>query len=444
MGRRVRGGIPRSRAQALLALLVGWLAAEVGAWCGVSTVDGIPWTPGLGARRRASVSASDPLDRIETTDGSVPAAHPWQAVHPYLGFVVDPASDWGGALGPYGLPAAAEHDRFDPSALRVGIFGGSVAMDLWVRGRAKIARRLQLATGRPVLVDNFALSAYKQPQQLMLLNYALVRGEHFDVVINLDGFNEVALPYDGFEEGLDPTYPFRWDERMRTIPDLEALGALAEARRWHDRRVGLAGALERSPWSLSPLCHLAWRVADRAIAHREGDWRRRWETATAENRSFRDHGLPPPGSEEALFQLETEVWERSSRLMDRIVTASGGVYLHFLQPNQYDEGAKPMGREETALAIGPAGPGTGGWAVRHAYPALSAAGRTLRRDGVRFHDLRRLFADHPEILWADDCCHLNADGAKLLARRVALAVARDLENRSRPATASPAVTGGSG
>ncbi|MGV2341075.1 MAG UNVERIFIED_CONTAM: hypothetical protein LVR18_46165 [Planctomycetaceae bacterium] len=38
-----------------------------------------------------------------------------------------------------------------------------------------------------------ALPGYKQPQQLMALNYVLSLGGEFDAVLNIDGFNDGAL-----------------------------------------------------------------------------------------------------------------------------------------------------------------------------------------------------------------------------------------------------------
>lgn len=415
----------RFRGAAALALAAGWLLAEAGAWLGLSIADRAPLTPARGLALLERPVNGDDLVEAALGDTGTAAERPWQSVHPYLGYVVDPASGWPG-IGAYGLPGDGGEAPTEPEALRVALFGGSVAMAVWSTSRGALARPLEEATGRPVTVENFALSAYKQPQQLMLLAFVLVRGERFDVVLNLDGFNEAALPYDGLPAGLDPIYPFKWNERVEPIVAPEALRSLALAMDAGDRRRSLGRFVHGGPWRYSPFCHLAWRVADGALARRQAAWRRRWEEAAAAGRSFRTHGIEPPALEEELFALEVAVWERSSRLMNALVESAGGRYYHFLQPNQYDEGAKPIGAEERAVALGPAGPGTGGWAVRHVYPLLSAAGRRLRPDGIRFRDLRRIFADHPEPLYADDCCHPSAEGLRLIARRMGQAVARDL------------------
>src|SRR4030095_13628597 len=48
---------------------------------------------------------------------------------------------------------------------------------------------------------------YKQPQQLLVLSYFLSIGQTFDLVLNIDGFNEVALGSLNNERGLDISMP---------------------------------------------------------------------------------------------------------------------------------------------------------------------------------------------------------------------------------------------
>ena len=48
---------------------------------------------------------------------------------------------------------------------------------------------------------------YKQPQQLLVLSYFLSIGQQFDLVVNIDGFNEVTLSSLNNEHGLDISMP---------------------------------------------------------------------------------------------------------------------------------------------------------------------------------------------------------------------------------------------
>ena len=52
-----------------------------------------------------------------------------------------------------------------------------------------------------------AHEGYKQPQQLLVLAYFLSIGQPFDLVINIDGFNEVALSPLNNQQNLDISMP---------------------------------------------------------------------------------------------------------------------------------------------------------------------------------------------------------------------------------------------
>ena len=45
--------------------------------------------------------------------------------------------------------------------------------------------------------------------------------------------------------------------------------------------------------------------------------------------------------------------------------------------------------------------------------------------GVRFHDLTRIFENHPETIYRDTCCHVNQRGNELLGEAIAEAILDD-------------------
>ena len=100
-------------------------------------------------------------------------------------------------------------------------------------------------------------------------------------------------------------------------------------------------------------------------------------------------------------------------------------YFHFLQPNQYVPGSKPMGaaerrvavREKHAYRIG----------VEMGYPLLEERFSMLQHAGVAFTDLRWIYQDHPEPLYSDSCCHLNKEGYAIMARAMASAIRSHIE-----------------
>ena len=120
------------------------------------------------------------------------------------------------------------------------------------------------------------------------------------------------------------------------------------------------------------------------------------------------------------MNLLVGVWQNSSIELARLSEANGIGYFHFLQPNQYDEGAKKMGVEERRLAFRADHPYREG--ARVGYPLLREAGEMIRREGDAFFDFSRIFEDVPERLFADDCCHLTSRGYTLFADAIVQAI----------------------
>ena len=125
-----------------------------------------------------------------------------EALHPYVGFVPAPVGRDGTKKG------ILRHIRPRSEGQRlVGVFGGSFAAGVCRHGR-KTFENLLSEPGKRAVILCFAVAGYKQPQQLMMLTYFLSLGGVLDVVINIDGFNEVALPLvENTPKGVFPIYP---------------------------------------------------------------------------------------------------------------------------------------------------------------------------------------------------------------------------------------------
>ena len=134
------------------------------------------------------------------------------ALHPYTGF------------GPRGMLLAqnAEFRRTreeqPEGEYRIMVLGGSVAAGFSnprspgignVRERLMADARFE---GRKIRFIPAAFGSFKQPQQLNLADFLLASGVRPHAIINLDGFNEVALARENSAAGMHPTYPSysRW------------------------------------------------------------------------------------------------------------------------------------------------------------------------------------------------------------------------------------------
>src|SRR6185436_13391576 len=62
-------------------------------------------------------------------------------------------------------------------------------------------------SGKEIVPLCFSHEGYKQPQQLLVLAYFLSIGQPLDLVVNIDGFNEVALSSLNDQHVLDISMP---------------------------------------------------------------------------------------------------------------------------------------------------------------------------------------------------------------------------------------------
>ncbi len=141
-------------------------------------------------------------------------------LHPYLGYVYDPTRNSKGLTSHHGGFSVSDYGFIDDhspfykakkDSVVIGIFGGSVAFFFSVFGVDSLVQQLESSPffkDKDIEIVRLALGAYKQPQQLLALTYLLSLGAHFDVVINLDGFNEVALPSaENIPNKVSPFFP---------------------------------------------------------------------------------------------------------------------------------------------------------------------------------------------------------------------------------------------
>ena len=325
-----------------------------------------------------------------------------EEIHPYLGYVLRDVTGGlpdvpGIGLNSFGyLDVSEPLHRRAPDRLIVAVFGGSVAELFSYHGVAALEAALRadprMASRRLVIV-RLALAGYKQPQQLMSLAYLLSLGAEFDVVVNIDGFNEVALHgAENHWQGVSPVFPRQWSHRTASVMDPRRQALIREALDLERRRDELVDLSRKSFFRISFLWRLARRVENGRLARRLTDLQRELAQTAWDEGSEASKGpaLELADGEEVLTHL-VAIWRRSSEEMAVLARANDIRYLHVLQPNQYVEGSKPMGPDERRIATPPDHPYRDGAVL--GYPLLRAESGRLRASGVEFYDATGLFAD---------------------------------------------------
>ncbi|MEM8930058.1 MAG: hypothetical protein AAGE94_02720 [Acidobacteriota bacterium] len=415
---------------------------------------------GLFAAQRAALATRDPA--VETgAPASATAPITENVVNPFNGWsrrpemaqnLPGPISDWtrrNMTPNVFGFRnEMVDYRDHSESDFTIGVFGGSVGSQLVLYGGdtlvAEVETRLPALRGR-VRILTFTLGGYKQPQQLMLLSQMIVLGVPLDVVVNIDGFNELALGGSDALQSDHPIFPSRnhWTGvlamRAHELSRDEVV-RIAEIERARRRRDALADFAESNPLGrlalvqsvLGGVALRAQRNAAEAEAGLQADAGSRLAATTAQLSD------PCLGRQDACWDLIADLWQRSSLAMNALASQVGAVYVHILQPNQYVADSKPLSREELETSYRP----DSAWsrAAAHGYPYLRARGAELRRQGVDFLDLTTIFRDETRTVYSDSCCHLNPLGCRLVAEATAEAI-RDAVERAqtvRPAVDQPA------
>jgi len=362
---------------------------------------------------------------------------PYMLLSPYFGYTNVPGSEsvHGRSINNLGFasPVDFPYRRRESGEFVIVFFGGSVAEILTVEAGGYLEELIEESPAwrsRPVTVLTCATGAYKQPQQMLILSYLLARGMEMDCVVNVDGFNEVAVAMINRKKGTDIFYPsvFYWEEMLKYLSGgtrgmISRPEYLDLAARRQQALVGESRALRRLLFSpcrrsalgsfvLGRLYGAAARKVER-IHSRLGEMAE--EIAPAWERKVRRGPREDDGLEGAV-----DLWRSTSVMMDQLCRLRGIRYLHVLQPNQYDPEGKELTSAELTDAFNPSSPFIPG--ARLGYPLLRKAGRDLVRGGVEFLDLSRIFNGRPEDIYVDDCCHFNTLGNRLVMEEIAAAL----------------------
>lgn len=415
----------------LLIVAVLWGAVEGCSYLAYGLIFKEPYAAGAVLARQDGVTGSD-------ADNLTAAGKSDCVIHPYYGYAHNDNSrdapparyepDSAAELGFYATRSLTPFDR--EAKYFVAVTGGSVAHLFAAHGREVLlgyVARLPQAQGRDIEFFDLSNWGYKQPQQLLIVSDLLHRGARFDLVINIDGYNELALSVANAQSGVSPFFPTQWDTATNAMPSkaaMEAYGQASLLQRWRE-----ACALRFRAWPHDPFLGLAWRLLDVALGQKivalrtqagsdrqplPGDAIRL--SANGKISLGPNREVDPAG----FGEQAAAAWARASALLADLVRAGGGHYVHVLQPNQYVAGSKaltPQERRVAYLADTPNRP-----LVEKGYPLLRQAGEALRDSGVSFLDLSMVFADVEESLYEDTCCHFNAKGNALLGHAIGRAL----------------------
>jgi hypothetical protein len=366
------------------------------------------------------------------------------ALHPYFGpthqagIPYDPPESLRGsapsrvATNNFGFVSAYDYPftRANQRQFVVGLFGGSVGAWFCQVGAERLVARLSESPalrGREIVPLCFSHEGYKQPQQLLLLSYFLSIGQTFDVVVNIDGFNEVALSRLNDERGSDISMPSVMhmdpltnvmDQSSLTSEKVDSLARMQDGRR---RLNALADRGNRT--RLASIYLVLSRLHAAASREYQAEVARFAQLPAATGTASLVRVTPKVRTRDgaALYEDIAQNWVRSSLLMQQMLAARGVPYVHVLQPNQYFT-TRVFPPEQAAVARAADSPFKPGAEQGYPYLEKAMASGELARAGVTVVDGVHLFDGEAAPVYMDNCCHYTRLGNVILADAVAKAI----------------------
>jgi hypothetical protein len=361
--------------------------------------------------------------------------------HPYFGYVTKqgafPRPDVNLKVNNYGF-----YTRYDYPFIKkntnqyiIGIFGGSVANDFAINDYIynEFTRRLKKSpffANKEIIILNFGIGGYKQPQQLLILNYFLAINQQFDLVINLDGFNEIALANVNNKNQLDLAMPsFQHIQPLTGLANnnlsFKVLQSMLDIRQ--TKKLLSKTMKDLDSCSLA-LCYTARSLQARHLINQYQEQLKAYEKQQKENANqlFDKNNVinlyqsPSKLDAEKAYDKMISIWYQSSLTMSQVLKARKIPYFHFIQPNQYYQTKRVFTEEEKKLYLGTDSPYSD--AIKSGYPKLLSKVEDLRKEQVNVFSAVNVLDGEKETVYRDNCCHYNNIGQNLLGDYISEAI----------------------
>ena len=365
--------------------------------------------------------------------------------HPFFGYIQRSGPDFqpGFKMNNYGFLSTYDYPflKKNKNQVIVAIFGGSVASNLSVfEVKNKVItnklKELPQFKDKEFIILSFATGGYKQPQQLIILNYFLSLGQKFDIIINVDGFNEVALSSLNNRNNLDVTMPsfqhisplVNFASHSLTPRAIETMNRIrANKEKLNGEIMNLFTCKFASFYTIQ-----SFYIQSLINNYRQDviKFERDIKTNTKGKSIVQLNVVPEPLADGVVFDKIAQHWVRSSVLMKRVSEASQIPYFHFLQPNQYYQTKRVFSEAEKKVAFNKETPYAD--AVKLGYPKLLENVKKLQSNGVQFFSAINILDDIKEPIYIDSCCHYYDLGLKALGNYVGDSLVKVLsQNREK-------------
>ena len=363
-----------------------------------------------------------------------------ERLHPFFGYVLKQGAFTNEKLklkvNKHGFFSLYEYPfiKTNKKQFIIGVFGGSVAnnfaVDEYINQR--LSKKLQSYpefADREIVILNFGNGGYKQPQQLLILNYFLALGQELDLVMNIDGFNEVALSNLNNKAQLEIGMPSV--QHIQPLTNLannnlspEAMSSIVQI---NDNKKQLKAGIDKLQNCQLALCHAVTSLQVKQLVNNYQQAVVKYDAQVKQSNSDRAKSgivyIPKADSvlsDAAAYEKMASLWYESSIGMNQILSSRNIKYFHFIQPNQYYPTKRVFTAKEKEIAISKDSPYIEG--VNKGYPVLLSKVNDLQKAGVNVFSAVNILDNTKETVYKDACCHYNSVGEEVLANYVSSSI----------------------
>ena len=366
--------------------------------------------------------------------------------HPFFGFIQNPSPDFrpGFKINNYGFISPYDYPfkKFKKNQFVIGIFGGSVASDFSIfQVQNKILPQyLKQVPGlqdKEFVILSFATGGYKQPQQLLILNYFLALGQELDLVVNIDGFNEVALSNLNNKNQINLAMP-----SIQHISPLTSLANNSLSVKAMQATIRIKENKTRINEGLESLQHCSLAACDALtsvyVQNLVNNYRKdiiAFEKERSKKQKDDEESVIYINKnksileDSAAFEQMSWNWAKSSIFMHKILSASNVPYFHVLQPNQYYQTKRVFGEAEKRIAFNKETPYAK--AVELGYPAILGKFPNLQKNNINILNGVKVFDKTKDAVYVDSCCHYNKAGEVIFSNYVGSSILESLRKDER-------------
>ena len=364
--------------------------------------------------------------------------------HPFFGFIQKPSPDFrpGFKVNNYGFfsPYDYPFKKTKPNQFIIGVFGGSVASDYAIfqvqnKILPKYLKQLPRLKDQEFIILSFATGGYKQPQQLLILNYFLALGQELDMVVNIDGFNEVALSNLNNKNQIDLAMPSL--QHILPLTNLAnnslSIKAMKATVRIQENKAKINQALTTLQNCTLAACDALTSVY---IQNLVNNYKTDVINFEKERTKQQDGGSviyintnKSVLEDSVAFEQMAQNWAKSSIFMHKVLSASNVPYFQVLQPNQYYQTKRVFSAAEKQIAFNQDTPYAK--AVELGYPALFKKFPNLEKNHIDILNGVNVFDKTKDAVYVDSCCHYNKAGEVIFSDYVGSSILEVLRKDER-------------